>query len=130
VGIRALTAADEPELERFALMAAFAPHSPLPEGAEAMAIVRRWLEGWSELDPGVCWEQQGELGAAAWARSVEPVIARSAAGEPLLEVVLAVVARLRGRPSVGRFKALIATVRDAGEPGLCPNGDPRARLRL
>jgi ribosomal protein S18 acetylase RimI-like enzyme len=120
VGTRALTAADEPKLERFALMAAFPPDRPPPPGVQAMPHVRRWLDDWSEAEPGVCWHEQNELLGAAWARKVEPVLARSAAGVPLAEVVIAVDPDRRGQ-GVGRalMEALIARARAAGEPGLC-----------
>ena len=117
---RALTADDEPQLERFVLMAAFAPDRSLPEGARALAHVRRWLDGWSPLEPGVCWEEQDRVLCATWARRVEPILVRSAGGEPLREVVVAVDPARRKKGIGGDLlKALIARAREAGEPGLC-----------
>lgn len=118
MGIRALTAGDEPELERSVLMAAL--HRPLPEGARAMGHVRRWLDGWSPIEPGVCWEEHHQVVGAAWARRVEPGLVCSPSGEPLREVVTAVDPRRRGEGIGGKLiAALIARARETGEPGLC-----------
>lgn len=120
MGIRALTGSDQQELERFALMASFSPEAPLPEGAGAMPHVRRWLDGWSPLDPGICWEEGDRLVGAAWARRVEPVLVRSAGGQPIPEVVTAVDPDRRGR-GIGRalMEGLAACAEEAGEPALC-----------
>ena len=84
-----------------------------------MAHVRRWLEGWSSLEPGVCWEEQDRVVGAAWARRVESILVRSAAGEPLLEVVIAVDPARRREGIGGKLlEALIARARASGEPGL------------
>lgn len=85
-----------------------------------MAHVRRWLDGWSPLEPAVCWEEHGQVLGAAWARRVEPVLVRSAAGEPLPEVVTAVDPDRRGEGIGGELiEALVARAREVGEPGLC-----------
>lgn len=120
MGLRALTADDEPNLEQFVLLAAFPPHRQLPDGASDMPHVRRWLDAWGELELGVGWEGEGQVGGAAWARGVVPVIARSAPGEPFPEVLLAVASHLRGRGvGLSLMKALVACAEAAGVPGLC-----------
>lgn len=85
-----------------------------------MAHVRRWLDGWSPLDPGVCWEEHDKIVGAAWARRVEPVLVRAALGPPVPEVLIAVDADRRGQ-GIGRalMEALIVCAEEAGEPGLC-----------
>lgn len=101
-------------------MAAFVPGRPLPEGAQAMAHVRRWLDRWSPLEAGVCYEEKQRIVGAAWARRVEPVLARSVAGEPLPEAVIAVEPDRRGQGIGARLlEALVARVREAGAPGVC-----------
>ncbi len=133
MGTRALTDHDEGELERFALMASFSPNAPLPEGASGMAHVRRWLDGWSPLDPGVCWEEGGQVVGAAWARRVEPVLVRTAAGHRIPELVIAVDPQRRGH-GIGRalLESLVASAEDAGEPALCLSVSEKntAALRL
>ena len=85
-----------------------------------MLHVRRWLDGWSPREPGVCWEEHGQVVGAAWARRVEPVLARSPAGEPLREIVIAVDQDRRSQGIGAKLlEALIARAREAGEPGLC-----------
>lgn len=120
MGTRALTAGDERDLERFALMAAFAPDRPVPEGARAMTHVRRWLDGWSPHELGVCWEEHDQVAGAAWARRVEPVLVRSPLGHPVPEVLIA-VDPARRRQGIGRalMEALVICTEEAGEPGLC-----------
>lgn len=120
VGTRALTEADHRELERFALMASFNPNAPLSEEASEMTHVRRWLDGWSPLELGVCWEEYGQVLGAAWARRVEPVLVRSVAGQPIPEVVIAVDPQRRRR-GIGRalMEGLVACAEEAGEPALC-----------
>lgn len=101
-------------------MAAFAPDRPLPEGARAMPHVRRWLDRWRPLEPGVCYEEQQRIVGAAWTRRVEPVLARSVAREPLPEAVVAVEPDRRGRGIGARLlEALVARAREAGAPGVC-----------
>jgi hypothetical protein len=76
-------------------MAAFPPDCE-PTNARDLAHVRRWLQDWGD-ELGVGWEENGELLAAAWARQVEPVLARDQkTGEPLHEVIISVVASARG----------------------------------
>ena len=100
MGTRALTARDEQALERFAMMAAFAPQRALPEGATAMKHVRRWLDRWSPHELGVCWEEDDQVVGAAWARGVEPILVRSALGQPVPEVLIAVDPARADRGSV------------------------------
>jgi GNAT superfamily N-acetyltransferase len=117
---RALTARDERQVERFALMASFAPDRPLPEGAEEMAHVRRWLDDWRPLELGVCWEEHDGVVGAAWARRVEPILVRSASGQPVPQILMAVDPDRRGR-GIGRalMEALIILAEEAGESSLC-----------
>ncbi|MCA1698875.1 MAG: GNAT family N-acetyltransferase [Actinobacteria bacterium] len=85
-----------------------------------MAHVRRWLDGWGPLELGVCFEDHDQVRGAAWARRVEPVLVRSALGQPVPEVLIAVDPDRRGQ-GVGRtlMEALIICTEEAGEPGLC-----------
>ena len=85
-----------------------------------MSHVRRWLDGWSPHELGVCWEEHDQVVGAAWARRVEPVLVRSALGQPLPEVLIAVDPARRGQ-GIGRtlMEALIICAEEAGEPGLC-----------
>ena len=85
-----------------------------------MTHVRRWLDGWSALEPGVCWDEYDRIWGAAWARRVEPVLVRSPVGEPIPEVVIAVDPVRRGQ-GIGRalMEGLIMSAEEAGEPGLC-----------
>lgn len=85
-----------------------------------MAHVRRWLDDWGPLELGVCWEEHDQVVGAAWARRVEPVLVRSALGQPIPEVLIAVDADRR-RQGIGRtlMEALIVCAEEAGEPGLC-----------
>jgi len=85
-----------------------------------MAHVRRWLDRWSPLEPGVCYEEGQRIVGAAWARKVEPVRARSVVGEPLREAVIAVEPDRRGHGIGARLiEALVARLREAGAPGVC-----------
>jgi len=120
VSTRVLIDRDEPELERFVLMAAFNPDAPIPAGARAMTHVRRWLDGWSALETGVCWEENDRLVGAAWARRVEPVLVKSPLGQPIPEVLIAVDPERRGQ-GIGRtlMEELVAFAEEACEPGLC-----------
>ena len=133
MGTRALTDSDKPELERFVLMAAFSPSAPIPESARAMTHVRRWLDGWSALEPGVCWEEYERVWGAAWARRVEPVLVRSRVGQAIPEVVIAVDSDRRGQ-GIGRalMEGLIVAAGEAGEPGLClsVSGNNAVAVRL
>jgi GNAT superfamily N-acetyltransferase len=91
-----LTQRDASAAGRFVLMASFPPGRELPADALELAHVRRWLDGWGD-ELGVGWEEDGELIGAAWARRVEPVIARDdATGEPLPEAIVSVVEARRG----------------------------------
>ena len=85
-----------------------------------MTHVRRWLDGWNPLEPGVCWEEDEQILGAAWARTVEPVLVRSVLGHPIPEVVIAVDPERRGQ-GIGRplMEELVARAEEALEPGLC-----------
>ncbi len=85
-----------------------------------MTHVRRWLDGWSAAEPGVCWEEDDRVLGAAWARRVEPVLVRSPTGEPIAEVVIAVDRDRRGQ-GIGRalMEGLVVSAEEAGEPALC-----------
>ncbi len=85
-----------------------------------MAHVRRWLDGWSPLELGICWEEHNQVLGAAWARTVEPILVRSALGQPVPEVLIAVDPDRRGQGiGLTLMEALIACTEEAGEPGLC-----------
>lgn len=85
-----------------------------------MTHLRRWLDDWSPLELGVCWEEHDQLVGAAWARRVEPVLVRAALGQAVPEVLIAVDPDRRGQ-GIGRtlMEALIICTEEAGEPGLC-----------
>ena len=85
-----------------------------------MTHVRRWLDGWSPHELGVCWEEHDQVVGAAWARRVEPVLVRSALGQPVPEVLIAVDPAHRGR-GIGHtlMEELIICTEEAGEQGLC-----------
>lgn len=101
VQLRRLTKHDAALLEPFAVMAAFPPGRELSPGALQSPHVRRWLHDWGDDELGVGFERDGALVGAAWARRVEPVLARDDAGAPLPEAIVAVTEPTRGA-GVGR----------------------------
>ena len=82
-----------------------------------MTHVRRWLDDWTPHELGVCWEEHDQVVGAAWARRVEPVLVRSALGQPVPEVLIAVDPAHRGQ-GIGHtlMEALIICTEEAGEP--------------
>jgi GNAT superfamily N-acetyltransferase len=98
-------------------MAAFPP-GKVPPGGLAMAHVRRWLDGWGD-ELGVVWEDDGRMVGAAWARVVDPVLARDDAGHALPEAIVSVVEDRRGA-GIGRrlMEGLMHSARVAGHAGL------------
>jgi GNAT superfamily N-acetyltransferase len=116
--LRALTEDDAAVVERFVAMAAFPPDRELPAGALGMSHARRWLEDWGR-ELGVGWEEDGKLVGAAWARRVEPVLARDASGSPLPEVIVAVDRPARGA-GIGQrlMEGLVDPARERGVAGL------------
>jgi GNAT superfamily N-acetyltransferase len=102
----------------FVVMAAFPPLCELPPGALELRHASRWLEDWRD-ELGVAWSENDEVLGAAWARRVEPVIARDANGEALPEVIVAVAEHSRGR-GLGRLLmlGLMERARADGHQGL------------
>ena len=90
MAVRALTLEDAGSLERFVVLASFAP-GRVPEDAAGSPRVRRWLAGWpGPGDLGVGQEENGQLAGVALARVVEPTRVWDAAGLPVPEILVAV----------------------------------------
>lgn len=120
VATRGLTGNDEPKLERFVLMAAFAPRRALQRGLERWRTwtVARWLElaRARRLLGGAEPRRRCRLGAQGRA---DPC--RSAASEPLLDVVIAVDPARRREGIGGKLlEALIAHARAVGPACVSP----------
>lgn len=115
-------------------MACVAPGGEPPADAPDMCIVRRWVEGWSDDEFGVGWEQDGRLQGAVWARRVAPTLVREPmSGEPLPEVIISVVEALRGQGIGTRLVGRLLELADqVGAPGLSLTVSERntAALRL
>ena len=116
--LRMLAADDAEALVPFVAMAAFPPREELPPGALEMPHVRRWLDGWGD-ELGVVWEDDGCVVAAAWARLVDPVLARDNTGQALPEVIISVAPERRGT-GLGRrlMQALMSRAYAEGHAGL------------
>jgi GNAT superfamily N-acetyltransferase len=115
--LRAITPEDADAALPFVIMAAFPPGKE-PAGALEMPHVRRWLDGWGE-ELGVVWEENGRVVAAAWARVVDPVLARDDKGDALPEAIISVVEDRRGA-GIGRrlMEGLMHRAHVAGHAGL------------
>jgi GNAT superfamily N-acetyltransferase len=98
--LRPVTADDAEALVPFVAMAVFAPGRELPPGALEMPHARRWLDGWGE-ELGVVWEADGRVVGAAWARVVDPVLARDDRGQAVPEAIISVAEEVRGT-GIGR----------------------------
>jgi GNAT superfamily N-acetyltransferase len=116
--LRLLTTDDAEALVPFVAMAAFPPGRDLPAEALEMPPVRRWLDGWGD-ELGVVWEDDGHVVAAAWARVVDPVLARDNTGQALPEVIISVDEESRGK-GLGRrlMEALMRRAYAEGHAGL------------
>ena len=98
-----------------------------------MSHVRRWLDGWSPHELGVCWQEHDRVVGATWARRVEPILVRSAIGQPVPEVLIAVDPAHRGQGiGTALMEALIICAEEAGEPALClsVNDQNKSAVRL
>jgi GNAT superfamily N-acetyltransferase len=117
MALRAITPEDGEALVPFVTMAAFPPGEVSPAAFE-MPHVRRWLDGWGD-ELGVVWEDGGRMVGAAWARVVDPVLARDDAGHALPEAIVSVVEDRRGA-GIGRrlMEGLMHRARVAGHAGL------------
>ena len=83
-----------------------------------MAHVRRWLDGWGD-ELGVVWEDDRRVVGAAWARVVDPVLARDNTSQALPEVIISVAEERRGA-GLGRrlMQALMSRAYAEGHAGL------------
>ncbi len=116
--LRPLAANDAKALVPFVAMAAFPPREELPPGALEMPHVRRWLDGWGN-ELGVVCEDDRRVVGAAWARVVDPVLARDSTGQALPEVIISVAEGRRGA-GLGRrlMQALMSRAYAEGHAGL------------
>ena len=112
MAVRDLTARDRAALERFVLLASFAP-GRVPEGAGATAQVQRWLSGWPGThDLAIGYEAGGQLVGVALARIVDPVRLADGSGASVPEVLVAVEDEHRGR---GIGARLVSRIVDAAQ---------------
>lgn len=95
--LRPVTPDDAEALAPFVAMAAFPPGG---QAALEPPHARRWLDGWGD-ELGFVWETDGRVVGAAWARVVEPVLARDESGRAVPEAIVAVSEEARGR-GIGR----------------------------